>query len=153
MAHPVTPRAPSRSKARWLALALLLVAAAVGLWLLAQRDGSDDGRGEASQDNTTTTAEPSSIAASRVAEFEGPGDAHTGSFRVARNWEIRWAAQADSGFAVELLTAGGTSRGMIIEAQEGTSGSTYVSQAGEFKLRVISRKPWSMEILSQPAED
>jgi hypothetical protein len=87
-----------------------------------------------------------------VATFSGQGDTTTKTFSAALNWELRWTAGSGSGFRVEMLKADGTSRGELLKAGAKTSGSTFVGEAGTFKLKVTSNKPWMIQVYSQPVK-
>jgi hypothetical protein len=145
---PTHARRGSRTR-RWVLL-LFVLAAVVAVVVLVQR-GSDDTANPAGTRSATTTpsAGPTQPQAHRVMQFSGEGDTTTKTFKVALNWEIRWTAPRGSGFTVELLRPDGTSRGNIVTAGTKTSGSVFVGEAGDFKLKVTSSKPWTTEILSR----
>ena len=82
-----------------------------------------------------------------MATFSGQGDTTTKTFSAALNWELRWTAGR-----VEMLKADGTSRGELLKAGAKTSGSTFVGEAGTFKLKVTSNKPWMIQVYSQPVK-
>jgi hypothetical protein len=87
-----------------------------------------------------------------LARFEGSGDKTTKAFSAAANWQIIWAAKAGSGFTVELLDKNGVSRGDIVTGKKQAKGSTFVSEAGEFKLKVTASGPWTIAIVgSRPS--
>jgi hypothetical protein len=143
----------SRSQTWWWAVVLValasVVAVVVVVVVIKQGDDAATPKG-----TTSATATPSAGAtqpqAHRVAQFSGVGDTTSKTFKVALNWEIRWTAPTGSAFTVDLLKSDGTSRGQILRAASKTRGSTFVGEAGEFKLKVTSSKPWTIQIFSPP---
>lgn len=131
-------------KGWWVLVALLLVAGiAAGAFVLIR----DAGSGSASP---TGTATPSAAPVRTVASFSGSRGTTTRPFGAAVNWQVRWTAPSGSGFSVELLNQQGASLGTIVTAGKRASGATFVSQAGTFKLKVTSKKPWRIQVLSRP---
>jgi hypothetical protein len=101
----------------------------------------------------TTSGVKSPGTAGPIAHFTGPGGTTTTSFRAGVNWELRWKTEADKQFAVELLDKDGTSRGEIVAAGKKKEGSVFVSEAGEFKLKVTTPANWSIDIVgARPAD-
>ena len=153
MAETVTTHKRRSSRAWWLVLLLVAVGAVAAAVVLIQRDADDTADSPATP-SVTSSANPSPRAtqpqAHRVTQFAGEAGTTTQTFTVALNWEIRWAAPSGSGFAVELLRQDGTSRGQVVQAGTKASGSTFVGEAGEFKLKVTSSKPWTIQIFSRP---
>jgi hypothetical protein len=88
--------------------------------------------------------------ASSLAKFSGRGDETTTTFRAASNWEIRWRTESGSPFTVELLDASGVSRGQIVTSKKKVTGATFVSEKGQFKLKVSATRAWSIEIIGRP---
>lgn len=138
------------SRTWWWVVAFVGLAAVVAVVVLVQQGGDDTATPKGT---TSATATPSAGStqpqAHRVTQFSGAGGTTTKTFKAALNWEIRWTASSGSGFTVELLKADGTSRGKIVTAGKKTSGSTFVGEAGEFKLKVTSSKPWTVQIFSR----
>jgi hypothetical protein len=138
------------SRTWWWVLGLVALAVVAAVVVLVQRGGDDpagpNGRASATATPSTGATQPQ---AHRVTQFSAAGDTTTKTFRAAVNWEIRWTAPSGSGFTVELLKADGTSRGEIVAAGKKTSGSTFVGEAGQFKLQVTSSKPWTVQIFSR----
>lgn len=96
----------------------------------------------------STTISPTTKAGS-LARFDGSDDKTTTTFKAASNWRINWEARAGSGFTVELLDKNGVSRGEIVTAKKKAKGSTFVSEAGEFKLKVTASSPWKIGIVGR----
>lgn len=117
-------------------------------------DDSDNDTGDSGATTTTPVAassEPAGAQVEPVAEFSGEGNETTESFDVEVNWELRWRVSEGERFAVELLTNDDVSRGHVVDATDKSEGTTFVSEAGEFKLRVSSDAPWSVQIVSKRA--
>ena len=87
----------------------------------------------------------------QAALFSGEGMQVTRTFTVAPNWELRWQAEAQKGFKIELLDTNRISRGWIVQAPKSKFGSTYVSDKGSFQLRVTAQGPWTIRVVSQSA--
>jgi len=136
----------------WGALAAAVIAAVIIVAVLS--NGSDKGAGVTDRPSKTATTSASPSSAPKVgslAKFSGRGDKTTTTFRAAANWEIKWGTtRADKQFAVELLDKNGTSRGQIVVAAKRAQGSTFVSEAGEFKLKVSATGDWSIEVIGRP---
>ena len=109
--------------------------------------------GPSSSPWTTTSASSSPAKAEPLAHFNGSGDQTTTSFRAALNWELRWNTEAVKQFTVELLDKDGTSRGEIVAAGKKKEGSVFVSEAGEFKLKVTTPGAWSIDIVGARPKD
>jgi hypothetical protein len=142
VAHSV----PDRTSRRWWPwLALLVVIAAVAVVILLTRD-------DASEPGPRSSASPSPgatrVTVSRVASYSANLGTTTDTFQAENNWQLRWSAPVGSGFAVELLKEDGTSLGTVVRGGKRSSGTTFVSQSGMFKLKVTSRSPWSIQIFS-----
>jgi hypothetical protein len=144
-------RGPASRRRYWLylaaALAALVLGAVVYLVVLSQ---SVDGQGAGPTPSPSPSAISSTAAkAESLARFTGSGDKTTTAFSADSNWEITWKAKPQSGFTVELLDKDGTSRGQIVTGKNKTKGSTFVSEAGEFTLRVTSSSPWLIAIVGR----
>lgn len=144
---PVRGPASSRRLSLYVGGGLALVLALVVFFVV--RSQGADPAGSAGR-----TAQPSSMApsaqaakAESLARFKGSGDKTTTEFSAASNWQIAWVAKAGSGFTVELLDKNGVSRGEIVTGKKQAKGSTFVSEAGEFKLKVTASSPWTIEIV------
>lgn len=147
MAHAVVPDARPDRRRWWVLLGLLLVAALAAAVALVTRDGSDTPRPGSSPSPTRGITQ---APVRPVASFSGSGNETTATFGAALNWELRWTAEPGSGFTVELLNSSGASLGKVVTAGKRTSGSTFVSQAGSFKLRVTSKQAWTVSVRSRP---
>jgi len=135
----------------WGALAAAVIAAVIIVAVLS--NGSDKGAGVTDRPSKTATTSASPSSAPKVgslAKFSGRGDKTTTTFRAAANWEIKWGTQAGKQFAVELLDKNGRSRGQVVVATKRAQGSTFVSEAGEFKLKVSATGDWSIEVIGRP---
>jgi hypothetical protein len=133
---------------RGLLLVLLLVVVALVIGGLVYWRSNDEG----SAKQASPTPSPTRVVVSKVASFSASRGTTTKSFKADTNWQLRWSAPVGSGFTVELLTPEGTSLGTIVSGGKRASGSTFVSQAGTFKLKVVSRSPWSATVLSRPVK-
>jgi hypothetical protein len=89
--------------------------------------------------------------AGQIASFSGNGSGTTKKFSAATNWQIVWRAGAGSGFKAELIDSHGASRGDIVTAGKKTSGATFVSLAGTFRLKVTAKGSWSIKVTGRPA--
>jgi hypothetical protein len=149
--EPVPTHGRPRSRTWWWVLALVALAAIVAFIVVLVQRGGDDSTSPNGRPTATGTPSPGATQpqAHRVTQFSGAGDTTTKTFKVALNWEIRWTAPRGSGFTVELLRPDGTSRGNVVTAGAKTSGSVFVGEAGDFKLKVTSSKPWTVEIRSR----
>jgi hypothetical protein len=87
-----------------------------------------------------------------LARFGGSGDETTTAFTAASNWEITWTAKPESDFSVELLDKDGASRGVIVTGKKKARGSTFVSEEGDFKLKVTASSPWTIEIVGRASD-
>jgi hypothetical protein len=134
--------------------AVLVVALVIVLSLKSDDKDSQAGTdGPSASPSATTSASSSPAKAEPLAHFTGSGDQTTTSFRAAVNWELRWKTEADKQFTVELLDKDGTSRGEIVAAGKKKEGSVFVSEAGEFKLKVTTPANWSIDIVgARPAD-
>jgi hypothetical protein len=128
-----------------LALVLLLI-----VFFVVRSQSADDqsSAGQPSSRSHSTTSTPAAKAGS-LARFDGSGDKTTTAFSAASNWEIAWQAQPGSGFTVELLDKDGVSRGEIVTGKKQAKGSTFVSEAGEFKLKVSASSRWKIGIVGR----
>ena len=127
--------------------AILVAAAVIGLSL-----GSDDNDGKSGtpgHQSTPTTSNGPSSAPKALETFTGDGAKTTTTFSAAANWELRWQTKTDPKFTVELLNKKGESLGQIVTAKKKTQGSVFVSQAGEFKLKVTGTQDWSIRIVGK----
>jgi hypothetical protein len=77
--------------------------------------------------------------------FSGEGDEDTEVFTTGPNWELAWETES-SEMSIELLTGDAESRGTIIETDEAGGGTSYISEGGEFFLRVTATGSWQVEI-------
>ena len=162
--------APSRGRvprAALILLGVLLMAVVVLSAFLLARDGEEPQAPptaatptESAPSDTSSSEATSSEAApseglgatvEEIASFSGSGPDTTDSFEAAENWELRWEAQNPVGFGVELLTADETSRGQVVQGGEDASGATFVSEEGEFRLRVTADGDWSVTVTGVPA--
>jgi hypothetical protein len=141
----VDPSSNEGSRHGLLLVVLLAVAALVIGGLVYWR--SDD---EGSSKKASPTPSPTRVVVSKVASFSANQGTTTETFKAANNWQLRWSAPVGSGFTVELLTPEGMSLGRIVTGGKRASGSTFVSQAGTFTLKVTSKSPWSVTVLSAP---
>jgi len=135
----------------WVAIAAVVIAVVVIVAVFS--NGADEGAAVPDRPSKTSTTSASPNSAPKVgslAKFSGRGDKTTTTFRAAANWEIKWGTQADKQFAVELLDKNGTSRGQVVVATKRVQGSTFVSEAGEFKLKVSATGDWSIEVIGRP---
>jgi hypothetical protein len=134
--------------------AVVLVIALVVALALRSDDDKDGKSGTPGDPTSTPTASTSDSPGppKSLASFTGSGDKTTTSFEAAANWEVRWQTEADPTFTVELLDKDGTSRGQIVAAKKKTKGSVFVSEAGDFKLKVTASGDWSIRILGKSAD-
>jgi hypothetical protein len=138
------------SARRWLLVAIVILVAAVAAVVLVLARGGKDDRGTAAP---TPSASPSAVPpAKEIAHFAGTGPTVTRTFSTDTNWQVRWAAPRGSGFHIELLTAKGVSRGVIVAGSSSKGGSVYVTERGTFKLRVAGSRPWTIDIFSRPPQ-
>jgi hypothetical protein len=96
--------------------------------------------------------DPSAAASARgaqaapVASFAGSGNATTKYFKVAADWKLAWDTSVPAGFEIELFTVAGADRGQLVGQVRAHSGTTFVSEAGTFTLRVTARRAWAIHI-------
>jgi flagellar basal body-associated protein FliL len=134
----------SSRKRTWLiTVVAVVVLAAVGIAVWVSTSGDDKKAGSSSGPIAKLGL---------VVNFSGRGDQTTKVFKVASNWEVKWRTQADKAFAVELLRKGGDSAGQIVVAKKQSAGSTFVSDAGDFKLAVSAAGKWSVQVYSRPTK-
>ena len=137
----MTHAAPS-TRQRWLLWAIPVVLVVVAVIVFLAKPDHDGSKG-------SSLPRPANATAHQIARFSGDGGTTTKSFTVALNWELRWTAAKGSGFTVELLKADGTSRGIVVQSGSRASGSTFVGEAGSFKLKVTSSSSWTVEVRSR----
>jgi hypothetical protein len=143
---------PRKRRLLVVVIAIVVVAAAVTVvWLFTR---SDDKPAAAPPGSTSTRTRASSppAKAGRVKSFSGHGNDVTKAFNVAANWEVRWRTGTRKAFAIELLGKGDESRGQIVLAKKKSTGSTFVSEAGHFKLKITAAGNWSVKVFSRPSE-
>jgi hypothetical protein len=126
--------------------AAVVLGIALVVVLSLRSDDTDSGSGKPER-SSSATASPSTAKAEPLAHFTGASDQITTTFRAAANWEVRWTSAAGKQFTVELLDKDGTSRGEIVAAGKKKEGSVFVSEAGEFKLKVTTPRNWSIDIV------
>jgi hypothetical protein len=132
------------------AAAVVVVALVIVFSLRSNDTGSQsDTPGHRSSTPTASASDSPSGKPTPLAHFTGTGDKTTTSFRAAANWEVRWQTASDKQFTVELLDKDGTSRGEIVAAKKRTQGSVFVSDAGEYKLKVTGSRNWSLQIVGR----
>jgi hypothetical protein len=131
-----------RKRAVLIGLFALAVAAAIVIvvWVVASNDSNKSPR-------TSSSPGPHT---SLVSTFSGRGKQTTKPFQVASNWEVKWRRQAGKAFTIELLASNGQSRGQIVAAKKGSTGGTFVSNGGTYKLKVSTTGEWSVKIYSAP---
>ena len=134
-------------------LLALAVLAAVGLL---NRDGGgragEPAQGPATSEASAVTEGPAATeepatSVDELAAFTGSGDDTTEAFEAAVNWELRWKAEESESFSIELLAEDGASRGQVVQGAEEGSGTTFVSEEGEFKLEVSAAGDWSITVV------
>lgn len=132
------------TRSRWTrSLAAVLAAGALAGGAAGCTDKGGDAKPTAGPSATSVKTGP-------IAHFTGSGKATTKAFEVAANWEVRWTSAVPTGFAIELLGPDGASRGRVVEKQKRKSGTTFVSEAGTFTLRVVARGAWTIDVVSRP---
>jgi len=128
---------------------LVVVAAAVAALIWSGRSDDSDSRPMSQSAPTTQPGTPtSSPRVGTIEELSGIGDKTSDVFTAEANWEIRWKSPGKP-FAIELLDKGGVSRGEVVQAGDRAEGATFVSEAGEFKLKVTATGEWSIEVIGQ----
>ncbi|WP_392544135.1 hypothetical protein [Oryzobacter telluris] len=146
--------AASHQRSRvYLGAVLAVLALAVVVVLVVRSHGAAQ-PGKAGRTVSSSPSATSSTAseAESLARFTGSGDTTTKAFSAASNWEITWEAKPQSGFTVELLDKDGVSRGEIVTGNKKAKGSTFVSEAGEFTLKVSASAPWSIAVVGRTPE-
>ncbi len=130
-----TPEAPvaerPKRRAIWIVVALIVVvAAAVGVYLARSNDGA-----ESPAADTRTT----------VAEFSGDDDQVTETFDVEPGWQIHWET---TGKRFQFAIDGEEfDYGTVIKEKGSASGVTSPVGEGTFRLNVKAQGPWSVKIL------
>lgn len=143
-------RRPRSMLVVWAALGLIVVAAVVVLVLMSNRSDKDAQAPHLTPTPTTAISPSSAPRVGSLAKFSGHGDKTTTAFLAVANWEIKWGTQTGKPFAVELIGKNGTSRGQIVVAKKQPQGSTFVSEAGEFSLKVSAAGDWSIQVNGSP---
>jgi hypothetical protein len=134
----------------WAALALIVMGVVTIIAVQANGSDNDAEVQDRPSEAATSSASPSPApTVGSLTKFSGDASKTTTTFRAAGNWELKWRTQRDRQFAVELLEKDGTSRGQIVTAKKKTEGSTFVSEKGEFKLKVTAAREWSIEIVGR----
>lgn len=155
MTDNLRARSSSGNRSRlYFSAALVALALVVVALLVIRSQGADEpgraGRPASSSQSPSPSANSSPVAtAESLARFEGSSNETTTAFAAASNWEIGWAAKPGSGFAVELLDKDGVSRGEVVTGKKKAKGSTFVSEEGNFKLKVTASGPWTIEIVGR----
>ena len=129
---------------RRMAAGLLIVALALSA--ACTRDGSGGDTPTPTPPGGTpdvrATVEPSET-------FQGEGNDATDVFEVGANWELRYELTSGRSLAIELLTDKGESRGEIVRTTKAKPGSTFISEAGNYKLKVASEGKWTLSVLNR----
>ncbi|WP_157610592.1 hypothetical protein [Terrabacter sp. Soil810] len=144
------------SRRPWLyvGVGLALVLALIVFFVArSQGAGAPAGAGRQGYPSPSPTSSPSAgtsaAKAGSLERFDGSDGKTTTTFKAASNWQINWEAKAGNGFTVELLDKQGVSRGEIVTAKKKAKGSTFVSEGGEFKLKVTASGPWTIGIVGR----
>lgn len=102
--------------------------------------------------STTAAAVSTSPDVKPIAEFSGSTDKTTDPFKAEANWELQWQVATGKHLTVDLLNAKDEARGQLVDSSGKTTGSVFVSEAGEFKLRVTANGDWSVKVVSRAAK-
>jgi hypothetical protein len=136
-----------------IAAALTVVVLGVAIMVAVRSSGPDEGAkaSDVQSPSSSPTTSASSIPAAKtksLARFAGAGNKTTKPFGAAANWQIEWRTK-DPKFTVELFDRNGKSRGDVVAAKRRTHGSTFVSERGQFELKVTASRDWSIRIIGR----
>jgi hypothetical protein len=94
----------------------------------------------------SASASPAAPAGPREIILEFSGTAHDVSppFEVVPGWQIQW--QTD-GSSLAIAVTGDQNLGIVVDEPGPASGVTSLAPAGNFRLDVAARGPWSITII------
>ena len=94
----------------------------------------------------SASASPAAPAGPREIVLEFSGTAHDVSppFEVVPGWQIQW--QTD-GSSLAIAVTGDQNLGIVVDEPGPASGVTSLAPAGNFRLDVAARGPWSITII------